>query len=132
MEEPAARRHFQCLGKCDNDTVTGYSGWVYPEFKGYFANVRWLQLDTPAGPITAVTGGEHSFVQVLQPGSPDKELAGNTIAPFPAGDISFLRDIAPIGNKFHTAAETGPQGQLNPGAGECTISFSLFFGPLPR
>jgi len=115
-----------------NDTVTGYSGWVYPEFRGYFAGVRWMQWDTPGGSITAVPGGGCAFVQVLRPGSPVKELAGKTMAPFPAGDISFLRDIAPIGNKFHTAAETGPQGQPNPGAGECTISFSLFFGPLPR
>ena len=115
-----------------NDTVTGYSGWVYPEFKGYFANVRWLQLDTPSGPITAVGGGENSFVQVLQPRLPDKKLAVNAVTAFPAGDISFLRDIASIGNKFHTAAETGPQGQPNPGTGECTISFSLFFGRLPK
>ena len=115
-----------------NDTVTGYSGWVYPEFKGYFAGVRWLQLDTPGGPITAVPGSDQAFVQVLQPGFPDKGLAGKTIALFPVGDISFLQDIAPIGNKFHTAAETGLQGQANPATGECNVSFSLFFGPLPR
>jgi hypothetical protein len=113
-----------------NDTITGYSGWVYPEFKGYFANVRWLQLDTTEGPITAIVGSETSFVQVLRPRFPDKNLARNAIAAFPAGDISFLRDIPPIGNKFHTAAETGPQGQSNPSSGDCTVSFSLFFGPV--
>jgi hypothetical protein len=115
-----------------NDTATGYSGWLYPEFKGYFANVRWLQLGTPAGPITAIVDGEHSLVQVLQPKFPDRKLAVNAIAAFPAADISFLRDIPPMGNKFHTAAETGPQGQVNPASAECTISFSLHFGGLSK
>ena len=29
-----------------NTTETGYTDWIYPEFAGWFANVRWLKLAT--------------------------------------------------------------------------------------
>ena len=37
-----------------NDTITGDSLWQYPEFKGYYADVRWARLQTVEGPITVV------------------------------------------------------------------------------
>ena len=49
------RRQGVSLGVWENTfnrTATGYESWVYPEFKGYYANVRWLTLRTAAGPIT--------------------------------------------------------------------------------
>ena len=49
-----------------NNTITGWSDWVYPEFKGCFADVRWLQLETSEGAITAVPANG-PFVQVLTP-----------------------------------------------------------------
>ena len=35
-----------------NTTETGYKDWKYPEFAGYFANVRWLKLTTTEGTLT--------------------------------------------------------------------------------
>ena len=41
---------------------------------------------------------------------------------FPLGDISFLHAIPPIGNKFHAAKDTGPQGQrFDTGRGQLRI-----------
>ena len=43
-----------------NNTITGYPAtdqstpFVYPEFKGYYAGVRWIELRTSEGPITAL------------------------------------------------------------------------------
>jgi len=34
-------------------TVAGYKDWVFPEFAGYFANVRWLRLTTTEGAADA-------------------------------------------------------------------------------
>ena len=38
-----------------NNTITGWRGWEYPEFKGCFANVRWLQLDTTEETVVIVS-----------------------------------------------------------------------------
>jgi len=114
-----------------NDTTTGWSGWEYPEFKGCFSNVRWLQLDTTEGPITAVLGSEDLFVQVLTPSFPPKNLQMKTALSLPQAGLAFLHAIPPIGNKFHTAAETGPQGQPTIAHGEYAGSVSFYFGALP-
>jgi len=57
-------------------------------------------------------------------------------AAFPSGDISFLDGIAPIGNKFHKAGDTGPQGEPNQAAGDYSRTISFYFGelaaPAPR
>ena len=58
-----------------NNTITGWRDWIYPEFKGCFAGVRWLQLETVEGPITVVPENV-PFVQVLTPEFPPVQLAG--------------------------------------------------------
>ncbi|MDP9174788.1 MAG: glycoside hydrolase family 2 [Planctomycetota bacterium] len=85
-----------------NDAVTGQT-WQYPEFKGYFPAVRWMTLSTTEGPITIVPGSDDLFVRVLTSKFPEKKLAGNTIVPFPPGDISFLNTIPLMGSKFRAA-----------------------------
>jgi hypothetical protein len=113
-----------------NNTITGYRDWVYPEFKGYFADVRWLQLETTEGPITVVPENI-PYVQVLTPEFPPTNLVGHAIAPMPKCGLGFLHAIPPIGTKFKGAETTGPQGQPNVGQGEYSGTVSFYFGGLP-
>ena len=93
-----------------NTTETGYKDWIYPEFAGYFANVRWLKLATTEGELTMMIPDEKTFVRVGTPKFPPAKLAGKTLVKFPPGNLALARDIPPIGTKFHTAAQIGPQG----------------------
>lgn len=113
-----------------NNTITGHSGWVYPEFKGCFANVRWLQLETTEGLITVVPENI-PYVQVLTPEQPPDNLIGKTKVNLPQCGLGFLHAIPPIGTKFKAAASSGPQGQPNIGQGEYSGRVSFYFGKLP-
>ena len=114
-----------------NDTLTGYRDWIYPEFKGFFANWRWLQLDTKEGPITVVNNSGVPFVQVLTPGFAPTNLMAKAFAPVPQCGLGFLDAIPPIGSKFKEARFSGPQGQPAVGHGDYSGSVSFYFGPLP-
>lgn len=113
-----------------NNTITGYSEWTYPEFKGCFSNVRWLQLETTEGLITVVPENI-PFVQVLTPEQPPDNLVGKTKVNLPQCGLGFLHAIPPIGTKFKPAAQGGPQGQPNVGQGEYSGRVSFYFGKLP-
>jgi hypothetical protein len=93
-----------------NTTETGFKDWLYPEFAGYFANVRWLKITTTEGTLTLVIPDEKTFVRVGTPRFPEIKLSGKTMINFPPGNLAVLRDIPPIGTKFSTAAQGGPQG----------------------
>ena len=97
-----------------NDAVTGLV-WEYPEFKGFHSDVYWATLETKEMPITMVFGSEDMYLRLFTPKEGEKEGFDprTTHVDFPEGDISFLKGIAPIGTKFHTADEHGPAGQLN-------------------
>ncbi|MGS2741010.1 glycoside hydrolase family 2 TIM barrel-domain containing protein [Sinomicrobium sp. M5D2P17] len=99
--------------KSYNNTVTGESGWEYPEFKGYHADLHWVKIDTDESPFTIHSGTSGLFFQMLSPEKP--RGAGNdyTSPPFPEGDLGFLHAISPIGTKFHAPETLGPQGQKN-------------------
>lgn len=92
-----------------NDTRTGEQ-WAYPEFKGYFANLYWAQIQTDELPITIITSTKNIFLRLLTP-----KYGVNpryTAVAFPKGDISFLQAINPMGTKVHKPEELGPHGQL--------------------
>jgi hypothetical protein len=114
-----------------NNTITGWSGWKYPEFKGCFAQVRWLQLDTTEGIITFVPDAGIPFVQVLTPEQPPTHLVGNTRVSLPQAGLGFLHGIPPIGSKFKAAETTGPQGQPNMATGQYAGSVGFYFGKVP-
>ena len=121
------------LGVWENDynnTITGYRDWVYPEFKGFFANVRWLQLETTEGLITVVPENI-PFVQVLTPEQPPTNLVANTKVNMPQCGLGFMHAIPAMGSKFKGADSTGPQGQPNIGQGEYSGTVSFYFGKLP-
>ena len=115
-----------------NDTITGASLWQYPEFKGYYAGVRWVRFQTSEGPITAAMGQDDLDLQVLTPKFPSARLAGHTAPAFPAAGLSFLHAIPPMGSKFATAASSGPSGQQAVAAGDYHGSVSFYFGTLPH
>ncbi len=111
--------------KAYNDTATGADTWEYPEFKGYHADIKWASLETRAGRITVVAEDDNLFLRLFTPRNGPNPLSAT--APYPGGDISFLDAIAPMGNKFQTAALTGPQGAQNVATGDYrrTILFSF-------
>jgi hypothetical protein len=92
-----------------NTTETGFKDWAYPEFAGYFANVRWLKLTTTEGTLTLMIPDDKTFVRVGTPKFPPAKLAGKTLVKMPPGNVAILRDIPPMGSKFATAAQSGPQ-----------------------
>jgi hypothetical protein len=122
------------LGVWENDynnTIAGWRDWIYPEFKGFFAGVRWLQLDTTEGPVTILNNSFVPFVQVLQPEFPPARLAAKAVAPIPQCGLAFLDAIPPIGSKFKEARFGGPQGQTYVARGEYSGSLSFYFGSIP-
>jgi hypothetical protein len=92
-----------------NTTETGFKDWVYPEFAGYFANVRWLKLTTTEGTLTLMIPDEKTFVRVGTPKFPPAKLAGKTVVKMPPGNLAVVRDIPPMGSKFASAAQSGPE-----------------------
>ena len=112
-----------------NPTITGHSRWQYPEFSGCFSDVRWMELETTAGPITLQPGTEGLFVQVLAPQQAPDSLVGQTKTTLPTAGLGLLHAIPPIGSKFKKAIQCGPQSQLNVAEGEYRGSFLLRFGP---
>ncbi len=114
-----------------NDTLTGFRGWVYPEFKGFFSNWRWLQLATREGDITVLNESNVPFVQVLTPDFGPDNLKANAFGAVPKCGLGLLDAISPIGSKFKEAKFGGPQGQPNYLNGEFSGSVSFYFGKLP-
>jgi hypothetical protein len=113
-----------------NNTITGHEGWKYPEFKGYYSDVRWAQLQTTAGPITAVIESPDLFLQVLAPAYPQGRDSRYVSPAFPSAGLSFLHAIPAIGTKFRPAWVSGPQSQPAVAGGDYSGSVSLFFGEL--
>jgi len=110
-----------------NDTLAGYQTWKFPEFRGYFGDVRWMKLSSDEGTMIVVMGQENTFLRLgADPKITDKKAAYMNAEPtFPPGDISFLHAIPPIGNKFHPAKNVGPGSQLSQASG--TYRGTLYF-----
>jgi hypothetical protein len=96
--------------KAYNDAITG-ARWDYPEFKGFHADMHWAVLESGVTPMTMVIGSENLFLRLFTP--TEAQDPRTTHVEFPPGDVSLLHGIAPIGTKFHAAADHGPSGQRN-------------------
>ena len=98
-----------------NNTTTGYSPWIYPEFKGYISDIIWLELNTVEGKMLIASKDSNLFVRLFD----FHGLPGITPLPeLPAGDLSFLDNIPPIGTKLGTKVNAhpwtlGPQSRKN-------------------
>jgi hypothetical protein len=113
-----------------NNTVTGWRDWIYPEFKGCFAGVRWLQLETTEGQITVVPQNV-PFVQVLTPEFPPANFAAKTFTPLPECGLGFLNGIPAIGSSTKKVTDLGPQSQPAVAHGDYHGTVSFYFGKLP-
>ncbi|SDW34867.1 Beta galactosidase small chain [Lutibacter oricola] len=92
-----------------NNTITGESGYVYPEFKGYFSSLYWMQLlGNNNNGFNVYNHNAHTFLRMLTPDKPFEALRGSDDTKWPSGDISFVKNISPIGSKFKQIGEMGP------------------------
>lgn len=94
--------------KAYNNTITGESGYVYPEFKGYHSEVYWVKIigkDVPE--FKVYIQSKDIFLRMLTPEEPKD--AGKAKMEYPQGDLSFLHSINAIGTKFTNASASGPQ-----------------------
>ena len=99
----------------NNNTHTGSYPWKYPEFKGYYADITWMEMNTVQGKFLIASKDTGLYVRLfdfygLSGVRPHPEL--------PPGDISFLDAIPPIGTKLalninYNTANLGPQSEPN-------------------
>jgi hypothetical protein len=117
-----------------NNTQTGYAPAIYPEFKGYYGDVEWMELSTVEGKMFIATKDTGMFVRLFD----FYALTGGTKPhpELPIGNISFLDAIPPIGTKLATGLTTntrvyGPQSELNHVTGMKSRTLYFYFG-LPK
>lgn len=99
---------FGVWDKTYNNTITGYSGYEYPEFKGFYSNlyhVAFQNKSTPGFSVSCKT--EDIFLRLFTPENPPDPAW--TKVDYPPGDISFMHGILPIGTKFKPTTALGPQ-----------------------
>ncbi|WP_205499792.1 glycoside hydrolase family 2 protein [Rufibacter psychrotolerans] len=116
-----------------NDVQTGSAPWQYPEFKGYFAEVTWMEFNTAEGKFLVATPQEGLFVRRFD----FYGLSGIKPHPdLPVGNVSFLDHIPPLGTKLalNISANTknlGPAGEMNKVSGPTKRTLYFYFG-LPK
>ncbi|MCM5663396.1 glycoside hydrolase family 2 protein [Galbibacter mesophilus] len=95
-----------------NNTITGsdYENIEYPEFKGYHAEMYWLELDTKESPFRIYTETPGLFFRLYTPEFPE-DTPKHMAPDFPSGDISFSYEIPAIGTKFKGPEQLGPGSQ---------------------
>ncbi|WP_255578305.1 glycoside hydrolase family 2 TIM barrel-domain containing protein [Chitinophaga sp. sic0106] len=98
--------------KAYNNTETGEYPWVYPEFKGYHANLYWAQFHMKGNSFRVVSATENVFLRLFTPAWKTDQWH-NYEPLFPPGDISFMQGISSIGTKTQRNETTGPMGAKN-------------------
>lgn len=105
-------QNFGLWHKDYNNTVTGQPAngkLIYPEFKGYHANVYEARIESEAAPFTVSTTTDGLYLRMFTPEEPSSKInTSKTMESFPPGDISFLLDIAPIGS-YKPLDQLGPK-----------------------
>jgi hypothetical protein len=114
------RMHGTQFAMWDNDynnTMTGHSDFVYPEFKGFYANLYRVNIrGKNNNGFKVYCHSYFTFLRMLTPEFP-QAAPGQWAKPyeyvnldFPEGDISFVKNIPGIGTKFQPSETTGPHG----------------------
>ena len=117
-----------------NNTHTGYAPIIYPEFKGYYGEISWMELNTVQGKLYVASPDTGLFIRLF-----DGYALSDAAKPhpeIPVGDISFLDCIPPIGTKLATGLTTntkvyGPMSELNHLNGNKKRTLYFYFG-LPK
>lgn len=125
--------HFNVWQNLYNNTQTGYSPIVYPEFKGYYGDIVWMEFSTVEGKFYVASADTGLYVRLfdfyaLTGAKPHPEL--------PAGNISFLDCIPPIGTKLalnisYNTAALGPESEHTRIDGPRKRTLYFYFG-LPK
>jgi len=95
-----------------NNTETGESPWIYPEFKGYYSNLYWCKFKGEGHSFTVSATEENIFLRLFTPAWKTDQWH-NYEPIFPSGDISFMQGISGIGTKTQRNETTGPMGLKN-------------------
>ena len=97
--------------KAYNNTMTGssFESLIYPEFKGYHANLYWATLENKESDFSVLSESDGVFLRVYTPAEPEASK-DRDLPPFPSGDISFLYDI-PGMRCFKPLHQHGPSAQ---------------------
>lgn len=110
-----------------NNTTTGREPWIYPEFKGYFSDVVWIELSAMEGKFLVATPDKGMYARLFD----FYALYGAHPHPvLPGGDISFLDAIPATGTNIKSGVSTnvknyGPDSEWN--HLEDAIQRTLFF-----
>lgn len=113
----------------NNPTHTGSNPWIYPEFKGYFSEIVWMELSTMEGKFTIGSPDKNLFVRLfdfyaINANKPHPQL--------PQGDISFLDAIPAVGSKMGISDEDvkklGPNSAFNSIHKPIKRSLYFYFG----
>ena len=103
-----------------NDPIPGES-FEYPEFKGYFANVAWMKLNTSEGAIGIETMNDKIGVYTPRDGR------DHILYTLPETGISILKAIPGVRNKVNTTDLNGPSAQPHWSKGKGRINAILRF-----
>ncbi|HKJ89505.1 MAG TPA: glycoside hydrolase family 2 TIM barrel-domain containing protein [Oceanipulchritudo sp.] len=117
--------------KARNSAVPGEEWTFDPVFRGHHADLHWATVQSTGAALHFLTDTAGLFFRILTP-SPGSDPRDATFV-MPAGDISLLHGISGVGNKFMSAQQTGPAGQLNTVTGTLAGRFHLVAGEVdPR
>jgi hypothetical protein len=105
-----------------NDSMPG-ERWIYPEFKGYFRDVRWADFVTASGVTSLSSVPSSSYLGLFKPRD-----GVDGLLDFPDVGIAVLDVIPAMRNKFHTTDEIGPQSQAKQVSGTVKHTVELRFG----
>ena len=103
-----------------NDPIPAES-WEYPEFKGYFADVDWMQLSTAEGSIGIIAPSD--YVGIYTP----RDGRDHILYDLPQTGISILKVIPAVRNKVNTTDLNGPSAQPHWSKGKGYIRAILRF-----
>jgi hypothetical protein len=118
--------------KAYNQTITGesFENLIYPEFKGYHANLLGATLKAGANSFKVFSASENVTLRLFTPDEPKNAFPGSYPQPaFPEGDISFMYEI-PAMRAFKPLAQQGPSSQptnIRIKSGDDGISMNLWF-----
>ncbi|MBE3071669.1 MAG: glycoside hydrolase family 2 [Acidobacteria bacterium] len=104
-----------------NDPIPGQSA-DYPEFKGYFGEWQWLQLESAGGSLTVENGSHVPFFGLFGPRDGEPPMLG-----FPDTGLAFLDVIPAHGTKFDMPDQLGPQSRTPAVSGVTRGSLVLRF-----
>jgi hypothetical protein len=98
--------HFGIWETDYNDPVPGET-FTYPEFKGYFSNWRWVDIETTEGIIQLQNADKDSYLGIYTP----RDGRDALLYTIPESGIALLKVIPAVRNKVNATDLAGPSSQ---------------------